>query len=114
MTNLTERAEELFNDGKQTEARYLLMSILEQEPNNVEAHNNLGVVLCVSKNTENGLAHLEKAISLDPFHRDAIINYIEVLESTNQLQRTIPILRKYCEEHPDDQELTGLLEQIMS
>jgi predicted Zn-dependent protease len=114
MTNLIERAEELFNNGKQTEARYLLMSILEQDPNNVEAHNNLGVVLYVGDNVEGGLAHLEKAISLDAFHRDAIINYIEVLESTNQLQRAIPILKKYCEEHPDDRELTGLLERIVS
>jgi len=114
MMNLIEKAEELFNDGKQTEARYLLMSLLEQEPDNIEAHNNLGVVLYVGKNIEGGLAHLEKAISLDPFHRDAIINYIEILESTDQLQRAIPILMKYSEEHPDDREMTELLERVLN
>lgn len=112
--NLIEKAEELFNDGKQSEARYLLMSILEQEPDNVEAHNNLGVVLYVDKDIEGGLVHLERAISLNPFYRDAIINYVEILESTSELQRAIPALKKYCEEHPDDQEMTGLLERVLS
>lgn len=113
MIDQIKRAEELYAVGKKTEAKFLLMSVLEQDSDNAEAHNNLGVILYTEKSTEDGLFHLQKAITLDPFYRDAIINYAEILTSMDQLQKAVPMLKKYTSEHPDDSEMRMLLEEAL-
>ena len=113
MMDQLKRAEELFNQGKRREAKYMLLSILEQEPNNAEAHNNMGVILFEEGIRDRALHHLQQALSINPFHKDAIVNYVNALRPAGQVSKAATLLQRYVETYPDDMEISAVLEEAL-
>ena len=107
-----DQGEALFAEGKIEEAEICFLEILNKDPINKEAYNNLGVLSFQRQDTEQALEYFTKVLEIDPFHKDAILNYSALLKSANQFHESEPILEKAMKKFPDDQEISQLLNEV--
>ncbi|HET6461655.1 MAG TPA: sulfotransferase [Syntrophales bacterium] len=114
--NKTERlfkqGEELFVKGRGEEARRCFLSVIEMEPRNKEALNNLGVIIYQEGNAQMATDYFLKALSLDPYYRDAVLNLAQILRATNQLTAMDPLLKKHIRYDPRDREIRAILDEM--
>jgi tetratricopeptide (TPR) repeat protein len=112
MNNTLNEGEILFADGKVEEAENCFFSIIETHPDCKEAYNNLGVIAFQKDDKEKAIDYFTKSLEIDPFYRDTIVNYTNLLRSLDQLPIAIPLLKKVAELNPDDKEIKQILEEI--
>ncbi len=112
MEDKLKQGEAHFAEGKIEEAEKCFLEILNEDPKNKEAYNNLGVISFQRQDFEQALGYLTKVLEIDPFHKDAILNYSALLKSTNRFYDSAPILEKAIERFPDDQEISRLLSEV--
>ena len=112
MENKLKEGEILFADGKIDEAEEFFLSAIEQDANNKEAYNNLGVVAIQKEDAKSAVDYFTRSLEIDPFYKAAIINYTDLLSTLNQLHIAIPLLEKLVEKDPNDEEIANLLENI--
>jgi glycosyltransferase involved in cell wall biosynthesis len=103
------QGEALFAEGKIEEAEKCFLQILEQDFENKEAYNNLGVIEYTRKNIEPAFEYFSQALKIDPFYKDTIFNYIILLRDLNRFHESVPILEKVLNKFPDDHEISQLL-----
>lgn len=99
-------ARALMDEGRVEEGAASLRRVLEQDPDFVDAHTDLGVLLLDDGNVEEGLAHLRRAVALDP---DAFVAHhnLGVYEATRggldaaiaEFQKAIRINPSYAPAH---------------
>ncbi len=111
MNNTLSNGETLFADGKIDEAENCFLSIVESHPDSKEAYNNLGVIAFQNEDNEKAIDYFAKSLEIDPFYRDTIVNYTNLLRSLDQAPIAIPLLEKVAELNPDDNEIKQLLEE---
>ncbi|MCP4267817.1 MAG: glycosyltransferase [Candidatus Brocadiaceae bacterium] len=111
--NLKE-GERLFAEGKILEAKQLFIALIDKGQNCREAYNNLGVIEFQQNDKKSSIEYFTKALEIDPFYKDAIMNYADLLRSMNQLSIAKPIVEKVAERYQDDEELINLLNSISS
>ncbi|ODS32181.1 MAG: GDP-mannose:cellobiosyl-diphosphopolyprenol alpha-mannosyltransferase [Candidatus Scalindua rubra] len=114
MENKLIEGETLFADGKIEEAEECFLSIVENDSNNKEAYNNLGVIAFQKDDTERAIDYFTRSLEIDPLYRDAIVNYTNLLRTLNQLHIAVPLLEKIAEINPSDKDIIQLLEDIRS
>ncbi len=114
MNNKLNEGETLFSENRIEEAEECFLSVVESDLNNKEAYNNLGVIAFQREDTEKAIDYFTRSLEIDPFYRDAIVNYANLLRTLNQLQIAVPLLEKIAEINPDDKEIIQLLEEIRS
>ncbi len=112
MENKLEEGEILFADGKIDEAEEFFLSAIKKDINNKEAYNNLGVVAIQKEDVKSAVDYFAKSLKIDPFYKDAIINYADLLCSLNQLLIAKPLLEKVVERYPGDKEIANLLKKV--
>ena len=112
MEEKLKQGEAHFAEGKIEEAEKCFLEILNENPKNKEAYNNLGVISFQRQDFEQALEYFTKVLEIDPFHKDAILNYSALLKSTNRFYDSTPILEKAIERFPDDQEISRLLSEV--
>lgn len=112
MEDKLKQGEALFVDGKIEEAEKCFLEILDEDPKNKEAYNNLGVISFQRQDVEQALEYLTDALEIDPFHKEAILNYLEVLNILGRLHIAMPILKKVVEKYPNDHEVSQLLQKV--
>ncbi len=110
-SNLKE-GETLFADGRIDEAEEFFLSVIEKEENNKNAYNNLGVVAIQKEDVESAIEYFTRSLEIDPFYKDAILNYANLLKTLNQLHIAVPLLEKIAEINPDDEEICLLLKDV--
>ena len=103
--------ETLFAEGKIEEAEKCFLSIIEKDPGNKEAYNNLGVIAFQRQDIEKAVDYFSKSLETDPFYRSAVLNFCGVMRELGQLHKTLPFLEKIIVKYPDDKELNWLLEE---
>jgi len=114
MQNKLKQGEALFVEGKVEEAEKCFLEILNEDPKNKEAYNNLGVISFQRQDIEQALEYFTKLLEIDPFHKDAILNYSTLLKSTNRFYDSAPILEKAIERFPDDPQVKHLWDEIQT
>jgi polysaccharide pyruvyl transferase CsaB len=112
MEDTLKHGEVLFANGKIKEAEKCFVNILEQDPQNKEALNNLGVIAFQSQQIENAIDYFDKSLKLDPFYKEAVLNYTHLLKELKLLNEASPFLYKIMEKYPNDKELNQLLNEI--
>lgn len=92
--------------GRLDEAEELLRKALSLYADYAQAHNNLGVVLAGQGRLQDALLAYEQAVKIDPGYRDALDNYVELLDRGGELlantRRLIEELRARLDQEGDD------------
>lgn len=109
--NLKE-GEALFTSGKIIEAEQIFLSLIEKDLNCKQAFNNLGVINVQREDVKSAIDYFTKSLEIDPFYKDAIVNYTDLLSSLNQLHIAKPLLESVAMRYSDDEEITSLLKNI--
>jgi len=109
--SINKRGEELFYQGKMSDAITTFNKALEIFPGLDLVHNNLGVVYWQLNNMNMSISNFLKAIEINPDNRDTVINCGKAFEENSQVDDAIHIYQSYLNNHQDDF-ITDLLEKI--
>jgi Tfp pilus assembly protein PilF len=71
-----------------------LRRALDADPNFVEAHNNLGVLLHRARNEVEAIRHLRRAVELRPDFAEAYLNLSNALKADGQLEEAERVARR--------------------
>ena len=96
------RARDLVRGGRVQEAIELYLGILTVNPDNLKAHNNLGVLLDELKQFDAALGHFEAAEKLAPENVEVLVNYASTLTSLARYDRAEDVLRRAQRQAPED------------
>ena len=89
-----EKGEALFTQGKVEEAERCFLSLLEENPDNAEVLNNLGVTHHFRGNFEKAEDCLLKALSAKEDYRDALLNLANLYRDTKRWEQAAAQLEK--------------------
>jgi len=103
------KGEDLIREGRLPEAQEQFLLVLQYDPENKEAHNNLGFIAFAQGYPEKALLYFRNAIAIDPLYMDALLNYCHILRSLNWLPHAVPVLKKAVALDPECAELQALL-----
>lgn len=101
MYNKIEEGEMLFAKGKYEEAENCFLSVIKKDSNNKEAHNNIGVVAYLQNDLEKAVDCFKRSLKSDPFYKDAILNFTDLLREWDLSLNSIPYLEKIARINPD-------------
>ncbi|MHC4269183.1 MAG: glycosyltransferase [Planctomycetota bacterium] len=108
------KGESLFTSGKILEAEQLFLALIEKDQNRKEAYNNLGAIAFQRNDAKSAIDYFTRSLEIDPFYKDAIINYTDLLSTLDQAHLAIPLLEKIIQNDPTDKEITNILEKTLS
>lgn len=80
MESKLREGEAAFSEGKLEEAKTIFSHILESEPYNSEANNNLGVIAYKQRDLDKALLCFLRALEKDPSHEDALENLASLFD----------------------------------
>ena len=86
--------------GSDVAAIQSLRSAIDADPNFVEAHNNLGVLLHRARNEQEAISHLSLAIELRPDFAEAFLNLSNAYKGNGQLVESEQAIRRALEARP--------------
>ncbi len=106
------KGEVLFASGKISEAEQLFIALVDKGQNCREAYNNLGVISFRRNEKKSAIEYFSKSLEVDPYYKDAILNYTDLLRSMNQLHLAKSLLENVVNKYPDDESFIKLLNDI--
>ncbi|MFH1700059.1 MAG: tetratricopeptide repeat protein [Candidatus Zixiibacteriota bacterium] len=108
MSELLTEAEQLYKRGYVDEAKERFQNLLQKDPRNKQALNNLGVLAYEENNSGVAARYFTQALEIDPFYKDAILNICDVLRENGNLNAAGSLLEIAVKEYPDDTALARL------
>jgi tetratricopeptide (TPR) repeat protein len=93
-------ASDLTSKGKLDEGIAEWRKVLELDPGNAKAHNNLGGALVLEGKLKEGMAELKAAIEIDPDYSEPQSNYGIGLLQEKKLDEAMPYLQRSIELNP--------------
>lgn len=114
MNNKLKEGETLFADGMIEEAERCFLSLVENNSNCKEAYNNLGAIAFQRNDATSAIDYFTRSLEIDPFYKDAVINYTDLLNTLGQVHLAIPLLEKIVENDPSDNDVTNILKKMSS
>jgi len=109
LVNHLKFAEKLFMEGRLEEARGVFEQILEQEPQNAEVLNNLGVICFQTNQTQKAWKYIEQSLGLKPDYFYALDNLIRIAEASGKFAELIPLLHTFKTHVQGNRQLTEFL-----
>jgi len=111
MEDKIKQGEVLFAEGKIEQAEKWFLKILEKEPQNKEAFNNLGVIAFQCQQINKAIEYFNESLEIDPFYKESVLNYSYLLKELNLLNEASSFLDKVIQTYPNDKELQKLLNE---
>ncbi|MBN1578797.1 MAG: hypothetical protein JW913_19715 [Chitinispirillaceae bacterium] len=105
-------AEEAIAAHKLSEAAGILVTIVENDPENWRAFNNMGILCWVQKNWNDAYAMFLKSVSLYPDYSDALVNLFDAALKLKKINEVKPVFEKACAVNPELEEIAILHESI--
>ncbi|MBN1211065.1 MAG: glycosyltransferase [candidate division Zixibacteria bacterium] len=105
------KGEELFARGQIEDAEKHFHDIILQNPEQKEAYNNLGVIALQKQDIEQAIEYFTRSLAIDPFYKDALLNYSELARTVKSPSARI-ILKRYLSRYPQDKDVTRVLAEI--
>lgn len=106
------RAEELYAQGALQEAEKLLLDFLRTEPLNLDATNDLGVIACAKGDSQAAEYWFLETLKKAPMHKDALINYSDVLRSQGRIGELLEFVKKAQPFLKDDLDYLTLANEV--
>ncbi len=108
-----QQAEEAISSGKLQEAARILVSIVEKDPQNWRAFNNMGVLSWTRNFWQDAYTMFEKSVSINPVYIDALLNLFDASLKLRKVQQILPILENALQINPDLDEVKTIKESII-
>ncbi len=86
--------------GRLRDAERVYRELIERDPGNANAHNNLGLALAMQGRMEDAAASLRSALNLDAHHAEAHCNLGNVLNREGRLNEAVEHYRRAIELRP--------------
>ena len=109
MEDKIKQGEALFAEGEIEQAFSVFNTILENQPDNQEALNNLGVIYYSQGNREKAEDYFLKVFAIEDDHLDALLNLINLYQEDQRWQEAAIKLEKYIEKYDQDPKLYNQL-----
>ena len=94
--------EALFNDGKIEDAIDCFEKIIQEDPNNITALNNLAVISYDMKDLSSAEILLKKTLAIDPNHLNAMLNLADIYMVKRDADNAALYLKRAVETAPKD------------
>jgi len=107
------QANQLCQEGAYVEAKNVLLSILSDNNNLSYIENilnDLAVISFYLKQYDQAIDYVLKAININPFHKEALLNYYEISQASSHFHHTMPKLKSYLLRFPEDKDINFLHE----
>jgi tetratricopeptide (TPR) repeat protein len=92
----------------------ILVKIVEADPGNWRAFNNLGIISWIQQAWEDAYVMFEKAVSLKPDYTDALMNLFDACLKLKRIQRGLPFFKQALVINPADNEIQVIVESIQA
>ena len=112
MSERIEKAMALFKEGKYKECIDMFSLVLENEPDNADVYNNMGVAYSCNGDSEHAENCFVKAIELDPELAQAYINLSDMYYRIGDLASAIGTLQRGSYELEDNLAIAHLLARV--
>ncbi len=107
-----EKGEALFSSGRIDEAQALFEFVIQNQPDNLEALNNIGVIQHAKGNSREAEKHFQKALALKGDYVDARLNLADLYQNTGSWQKAAGALERYLETESRDPHVYNQLGMI--
>ena len=112
MSEKIDKAMELFKERKYKECIDVFHSVLENEPDNADVYNNMGVSYSCLGEYEKAVNYLTKALELDPELAQAYINLSDLYYKAGDLASAVGVLQRGSYELRDNLTIAHLLARV--
>jgi tetratricopeptide (TPR) repeat protein len=107
-----DNAEAAITAREYSEAARILVAIVDQDPSNHRAFNNMGILCWARKNWDDAYNLFLKAISLRPDYTDALVNAFDAALKLKKINDILPCLEHACSIDPSLEEIAILRDSI--
>lgn len=98
--------------GDGSDAKEILLSLVERWPRHSRALSNLGVVLAMEGNAEEACGYLTGSLEIDPYDRNTVCNCAIAALDARDPGKASGLVAKYLERFPGDVEVARLVEDL--
>ncbi len=107
-----DKAEEFIQAHDLPAAAQILISIVEKDPQNWRAFNNMGIISWQKEAWEDAYTTFRHACELKPDYTDALINFFDSALKLRSIKEALPVFKKALEKDPENEEIGILVESI--
>lgn len=112
MKDRLRQGETLFAEGKIEEAEKYFLEIFNENPEEAEVLNNLGVISHAAGNFDSAEDYLLKALSVKDDHLDVLLNLADLYQSTNRWKEAAVHLKMYISIYDQDHNVFNQLATV--
>jgi tetratricopeptide (TPR) repeat protein len=105
-------AEEAITAGKLSEAAAILVKIVEIDPENWRAFNNMGILSWSQKSWDDAYTMFRKSVALRPDYADALVNLFDAALKLKKISEVAACFEQACSINPEMEEITVLRNSI--
>ncbi len=106
------KAESLIEAGDFPSAAKILVDIVDKDPENWQAFNNMGVISWQKGAVIDAYNTFIHSCELKPDYVDGLINLFDVSLKLRKVNEVLPILKRALNMLPDDEELKVIIDSI--
>jgi len=110
--DLKELGLSLVSEGKNEEAINIFEEAVKLEPAHFDVRNFLGILYYRQEDYNKSAANFIEAYKTNQENRDLILNLVNVLMKINMKDKAFMIVEQYWRQHPDDDEMAQLYEEL--
>lgn len=111
-TKENEKAENYIQAVDLPSAARILVDIVEKDPGNWRAFNNMGIISWERSAWEDAYTTFKRACTLKPDYTDALINLFDAALKLQRINDALPVFKKALEIAPDNEETGVIVESI--
>ena len=107
------RAEEAIAGGDLSEAAAILVNIVENDPGNWRAFNNMGILSWSQQAWNDAYTMFRKSVALRPDYTDALVNLFDAALKLRKISEVRFCFEEACAMNPQSEELVVLRDSIV-
>jgi tetratricopeptide (TPR) repeat protein len=109
-----EKAENYIQSGDFSSAAKVLVGIVEKDPKNWRAYNNMGIISWEKESWEDAFTTFKHSCEIKPDYTDAVINFFDASLKLKRINEALPVFKQALQAAPDNEEIKVITESIES